>query len=276
MRPTAWLAERLRRRPPQGEAAGGGAAPDEVHVAYDGVCTLCGTVGPFETTGIRRSGKSFRCSHCNAALRARNEAAAILEEIGRGRHLCLKEAVGDDAIRALAVYNVGSSGPTRRWLSELPDYTESRYTEGVPLGPAPDGTRNEDLQALTFADGRFDLVTSSHVMEHVADPARAFREIHRVLRPGGRYVFSVPIRWPPPDVSVVRCAIVDGELVHYRNPAYHGSPSGEPTLVFTDFGTDLLDMLEGIGFQARHSRPHLCVDVAYRDSLFVATKAAAR
>ena len=109
------------------------------------------------------------------------------------------------------MYNVGASGPARRLLRELPDYTESRYIEGAPLGPATDGTRNEDLHRLTFADESFDLITSSHVMEHVADPTRAFREIHRVLRPAGRYVFSVPVRWPPPDVSVVRCAIVDGE-----------------------------------------------------------------
>lgn len=38
-------------------------------------------------------------------------------------------------------------------------------------------------------------------MPFVADPVQVFREVHRVLRPGGRWVFSVthPIRWAFPD-----------------------------------------------------------------------------
>lgn len=37
-----------------------------------------------------------------------------------------------------------------------------------------------------------DLAYSRSVMEHVADPAAAFREVYRVLRPGGRYIFLTP------------------------------------------------------------------------------------
>lgn len=235
------------------------------------MCNLCGHVGRFEAQGDRLAG-AFRCPRCNAGLRAQNEAVAVLEELGRGRHLSLSSAIEDDRIRGLSIYNVGVSGATRRWLAELPDYVESRYIEGAAPGEVRDGTRNEDLHELTFDDESFDLITSSHVMEHVADPSRALREIHRVLRPAGCCIFSVPVRWPPPEQSVVRCAIVGGELVHHREPAYHSSPSGEPTLVFTEFGTDLLDTLEQIGFLARHSRPRLCIDLAYRDSLFVAKK----
>ena len=39
---------------------------------------------------------------------------------------------------------------------------------------------------LPFADGAFDVVTSTQVYEYVADMPRALAEAHRVLRPGGR------------------------------------------------------------------------------------------
>jgi ubiquinone/menaquinone biosynthesis C-methylase UbiE len=43
-------------------------------------------------------------------------------------------------------------------------------------------------ESLPFSDGRFDIVVSVGVMEHFVDDARATKEIHRVLRPGGHYI----------------------------------------------------------------------------------------
>lgn len=50
-----------------------------------------------------------------------------------------------------------------------------------------------DLQALPFADGVFDGVFCSQVLEHVPDPFRAAGELARVLRPGGALVLTVPL-----------------------------------------------------------------------------------
>ena len=47
-----------------------------------------------------------------------------------------------------------------------------------------------DVEALTFADGNFDVVTSRYSAHHWPHPQVALREIHRVLRPGGRFVLS--------------------------------------------------------------------------------------
>ncbi|MFH8793191.1 methyltransferase domain-containing protein [Streptomyces sp. NPDC017941] len=66
---------------------------------------------------------------------------------------------------------------------------------GVPLVQA-------DAGALPFADGSFDLACSAYgALPFVADPVRVLRDVHRVLRPGGRFVFSVshPVRWAFPD-----------------------------------------------------------------------------
>jgi len=50
---------------------------------------------------------------------------------------------------------------------------------------------------LPFADGSFDLVFSYLVIEHLADPRRAFAEINRVLKPGGYFCFKTPsVRTP--------------------------------------------------------------------------------
>jgi ubiquinone/menaquinone biosynthesis C-methylase UbiE len=41
---------------------------------------------------------------------------------------------------------------------------------------------------MPFADGAFDMAVSNGVLNLVPDKDRAFREIHRVLRPGGAFV----------------------------------------------------------------------------------------
>ncbi|MGW4799739.1 class I SAM-dependent methyltransferase [Nonomuraea sp. NPDC004297] len=59
-----------------------------------------------------------------------------------------------------------------------------------------------DAEALPFAGGSFDVACSAYgALPFVADPVAVFREVRRVLRPGGRFVFSVshPIRWAFPD-----------------------------------------------------------------------------
>ncbi len=55
-----------------------------------------------------------------------------------------------------------------------------------------------DALALPFADAAFDVVcTAFGAVPFVADSAAVMREVARVLRPGGRWVFSVthPMRW---------------------------------------------------------------------------------
>jgi SAM-dependent methyltransferase len=59
-----------------------------------------------------------------------------------------------------------------------------------------------DGRRLPFADTTFDIAFSAYgAIPFVADPERLLAEVHRVLAPGGRWVFSVthPIRWAFPD-----------------------------------------------------------------------------
>ena len=50
---------------------------------------------------------------------------------------------------------------------------------------------------LPFDDATFDLVYSNFVVEHLDDPARTFREFHRVLRPDGWLVLLTSNRSNP-------------------------------------------------------------------------------
>ncbi len=49
------------------------------------------------------------------------------------------------------------------------------------------------IATLPFADGQFDLICAFDVIEHIDDDQSAFRELSRVLKPGGCLVLSVPI-----------------------------------------------------------------------------------
>jgi len=59
---------------------------------------------------------------------------------------------------------------------------------------APFGVRG-DLSSLPFCPSSFDMVISRSVVEHLEDPPQVFREVCRVLRPGGKLVIITPNKY---------------------------------------------------------------------------------
>jgi len=57
------------------------------------------------------------------------------------------------------------------------------------LGLDVDG-RVADAERIPYADNSFDLVVGHAVLHHIPDVQAAFREVLRVLKPGGRFVFA--------------------------------------------------------------------------------------
>lgn len=154
--------------------------------------------------------------------------------------------------RRQSIYLMEQVTPIFKWVSEALPQAQCIGSEylgpDVEPGKIIKGTRHEDAERLSFSDHSFDLIVSNDVLEHVANPKKAFKEAWRVLRPGGVLLMTVPFN---PDMiqSVQRATLIEGKLEFLRAPVYHGNPvSSDGALVFTDFGWDLLQDLRGSGF----------------------------
>lgn len=49
-----------------------------------------------------------------------------------------------------------------------------------------------NISELPFKDNSFDIVTANMVLEHVMDPESTFKEINRILKPHGIFIFHTP------------------------------------------------------------------------------------
>jgi SAM-dependent methyltransferase len=86
---------------------------------------------------------------------------------------------------------------------------------------------------LPFANGSFDAACSAFgALPFVADAAAVFGEVARVLRPGGRWVFSVthPMRWVLPD-DPSEAGLVVGRSYFDRTPYVEEDDAGTATYV---------------------------------------------
>jgi SAM-dependent methyltransferase len=89
-----------------------------------------------------------------------------------------------------AVLDIGArDGGLRRYLP--PDV---RY-QGIDIAPefaGPDVLIQDISQGIPFSAGACDFVFCIEVLEHIPNPFGTLEEIHRVLRPGGVLILSVP------------------------------------------------------------------------------------
>lgn len=118
-----------------------------------------------------------------------------------------------DNLAGARVLEIGcGSAPCARWLAVRGarvvafDLSAGMLARGAAAGRAtgvPVPLVQADVCEMPFADGAFDIAFSAFgALPFVADSAGALREVARVLRPGGRFVFSVthPMRWIFPDL----------------------------------------------------------------------------
>jgi len=156
------------------------------------------------------------------------------------------------------VFESSPGGPSSDWLARnCNQYTPSQFFADVPRGESTtDGVRSEDLQAMTLSDASVAVFVTQDVFEHVVDPDAAFREIARVLVPGGVHIYTVPIFWGR---ETLRRVEPDGSggIRHLVEPDYHGNPLGGGSLVIHEWGDDLLLRIDAVSglTTTRHAMP---------------------
>lgn len=217
-----------------------------VNQVLRGHCPICGHSGAFTafSENVRESGT---CSKCGSTNRQRLMAMALLQCTG------LSPTDGLSSLSSLRIHNTESGGPLHQQLIQSPQYTFSEFFGPEFVGGTYHrGIRHENLTALSFSDESIDVMLSSDVMEHMPDPYQGHRDIFRVLKHGGRHVFTVPF-YPWEVLDDKRARIVGETIEYYGEKLYHGDPvrPDEGILVWTIFGLEMLVRLAEIGFQPR-------------------------
>jgi hypothetical protein len=111
------------------------------------------------------------------------------------------------------------------------------------------GVRNEDLTHLSFEDNSFDIIMSFDCLEHIPDFESAIQQMYRVLKPGGRIMWTVPFRSDLSENLIRSSLSKDGDIIHHHSPEYHGDPiNSKGCLCFTHFGWQMLDQVKSSGF----------------------------
>jgi SAM-dependent methyltransferase len=117
----------------------------------------------------------------------------------------------------------------------------------IPSGEVVNGVIHEDALNLSFENESLDIIISNDVYEHVSDIEAAFKEAYRTLKHGGLLLFSIPFMFTAE--TKVRALVRNGKLEFLEEAVYHGNPlSSEGSLVFYDFGWDVLDICKSVGF----------------------------
>lgn len=135
---------------------------------------------------------------------------------GRAATLELARAAGLDASKRVLDVGSGVGGTSRCLAKEFGcrvtgiDLTDE-YCRAAAMLSAKVGLtdlvdyRQGDATALPFADGEFDVVWTEHAAMNIPDKPRLYKEMHRVLKPGGTLaVYDVlagpsgPVLFPVP------------------------------------------------------------------------------
>ncbi len=214
-----------------------------------GACDVCREVVRFEVT--RHA--SLRARLLGSAPNWRETLACPRCRLNNRQRLVAKELAA--RVRAGdVVYAMEQVTPMFAWLRTVAGISlhGSEYLgPDVASGTVRGGVRHEDVTALSFADESVDWIVSNDVFEHVPDVLAGFREVARVLRPGGGMIMTIPFHARRP-ASSVRARLEGGQVEHLAPPEFHGNPVDPGgSLVFHDFGFDVVERLEEAGLRAR-------------------------
>lgn len=194
-------------------------------------CALCGFT--FQVR-LQRNEIAVRCARCGASSITQS-LVDVLSQV-------------NSDLATLDVYELSAEGPLVRWLRQrVRSLTVSEYFQDVAPGSEHDGIICQDVQRLTYADDSFDLCTSTEMFEHVEDDLAGFRQVLRVLRPGGVHIFTVPLSLARSTIE--RTALKGGQRVNVLPAEYHADRyRGQHVFCYRNYGADLAHRLASVGY----------------------------
>lgn len=196
----------------------------------NGYCPICDQRTQFieKDTWLR---DFYVCSQCHSIPRQRALVLALERFYPEWKNLKIHESSpGGSSSDAIEKHCI--------------EYLPTQFFQDIPLGKLKNGIQCENLEKMTFKDNYFDLMITQDVFEHVMNPADAFREICRVLKPGGAHIFTMP--WYPHLKKTVQRArqLNSGEVEFLEEAVYHGNPiDSKGSLVTFDWGLDFTDFI---------------------------------
>jgi len=128
------------------------------------------------------------------------------------------------------------------------DFAAAMVAEASRRYPAVE-FREGDAEELPFPDASFEAVTINFGMLHFGRPERALSEAHRVLRPGGKFAFTV---WAPPSETRGFGIVLDAIRMHGNLQA--DLPAGPPFFRFSEAGECRRALVEA-GFDNPEVKP---------------------
>ena len=131
-------------------------------------CPICRYVGPFSPV---RHKPEIWCPSCDSRPRHR------LLKLWMDREMVLPEA-------AEVVHFAAEPWVRAEMMARGARYRTADLNDLFEL--------QLDITAIDLPDASLDMLIANHVLEHV-DDALGFSEIHRVLKPGGQAVITVPM-----------------------------------------------------------------------------------
>jgi SAM-dependent methyltransferase len=130
-------------------------------------------------------------------------------------------------------------------------------------GEMVNGTRNENLEGVSFDNEEFKFVICADTLNHVMNYKKAIKEVFRILKPGGFFVFTAKVDFSKRN-HTVRSEYKRGKLINYMEPEYYGDPLN-PTgsLCLRYFGLQILDELKTQGFLLPQALQYWSNDFGY-------------
>jgi SAM-dependent methyltransferase len=152
----------------------------------------------------------------------------------------LELACGPGGLGLAAAARVGPGGEAV--LSDVAtEVTAIAAARAAAAGLANVSTRDLDLERIDEPDGSYDIVLCREGLMFATDPARASREIRRVLRPGGRAAVAV---WGPRERNPWLGVIFDAVGAQLGRPV---PPPGIPGPFSLSDRDELAALLSGAG-----------------------------